>query len=245
MKLYVIPTETLCNAKCEFCITKARKHIDSEFLEPEKLEKKLKKLKGVYLIEITGGGEPLLNPHIEEITRICCSKADTKLYTNGKKMHAHYALTHRIKELCISRSHQDDKINESIMGVSYSIDEIFKNTTSQIKLSLMLDKEGIRTRKGLMEYLNWAEFIGAYKVVVREMSQPMQIKKRFVSAEKMQEKTAPLLIESSFLGNQLYKFNTLLVEFDSCACRLNRETYILRSDANIYTDWDSIHNKAL
>ena len=99
MKLYVIPTERLCNGKCAHCITKTRKQINSEFLTPKKLISALEKIKNVSFIEITGGGEPLLNKNIKEIIKICSKKAPTKLYTNAGIYNKD--IPNELKELCI------------------------------------------------------------------------------------------------------------------------------------------------
>ena len=242
MKFYVIPTETLCNGKCDFCITKTREHINSEFLEPENLEKTLDMQRYISGIEITGGGEPLLNSRIEEIANICSDKAPTRMYTNGEMMHVHYSIADRLTELCISRSHNNEEMNASIMEVHYNLEEIVKNVKSKVKLSLMLDKKGVSTIGGLMKYLDWADSIGAYKVVVREMDELARIPKRFVSVDGLLSDVSLWQIPSDS-ANPLYKHRGIVVEFEECGCNSNSFSNIIRSDARVYHDWNSIGNK--
>ena len=125
MKVYVVPTEKLCNGSCSFCVTNSRDKINSEFLEVSKLEAALEKF-DISKIEITGGGEPLLNKHIEEIIRICSNKAYTRMYTNGALLHKYDVSL--LDELCISRGHYSDDTNEKIMGVRYDIKKLHENT---------------------------------------------------------------------------------------------------------------------
>jgi organic radical activating enzyme len=169
MKLYVLPVEKFCNADCGFCITKVRDRTGilckEGFLSVDNLEKSLASY-DVSRIEITGGGEPTLHPQIESIIKICCDRAPTQMYTNG-------ALASSVKNLellntlSVSRAHHIDSENERIMGISYDIGELVKRVP--IKLSLMLYGKGIFHCNNFESYIDWANLIGAKKVVVREM----------------------------------------------------------------------------
>jgi molybdenum cofactor biosynthesis enzyme MoaA len=64
MKIYILPTEKICNGKCVFCITRYRQSANKQFLDYKKIKSVLKNFKDIDNIEITGGGEPLLNPQI-------------------------------------------------------------------------------------------------------------------------------------------------------------------------------------
>jgi len=169
MKLYVLPVETKCNAKCGFCITRVRERTGvlcaEDYLRVSDLKSTLNRIRATK-IEITGGGEPTLHPRIEEIIDLCCSRANTQMYTNGSLASQIRNLA-RLNKLCISRAHYSDSQNERIMGISYDIRELLKKTHS-IKLSLMLCWGGISNSQDLGFYLDWANsFTG--NVVVREM----------------------------------------------------------------------------
>ena len=165
MKLYVFPTERKCNGKCNFCITKERNLKGKEFLELKDLERALNNLE-IDKIEITGGGEPLLNPHISEIIEICSERAPVQLYTNGKL--AEKADLSKLNLLCISRAHYDNEQNKRIMGVDYNLDKIMKKNIP-VKFSLLLHKKGIDFVDGLVKYLDWAKTNKSKCVVVREL----------------------------------------------------------------------------
>ena len=135
MKAYVIPVEQLCNGTCNFCITRFRNTINSEFLNPAKL-KKLNLFNNINNIEITGGGEPSLNFNIEKIINKCSKIAKTSIYTNGSlNSPKQYNI-----EVCISRIHYSDSINKKLMGINYDINKFSSNN---VKLNLMLHNEGI------------------------------------------------------------------------------------------------------
>lgn len=169
MKLYVVPVEKICNAHCDFCITKVRIKTgvlcDKDYLNVSCLEDCLNR-RDIHRIEITGGGEPTLHPDIDKIIDICTSKAKTQMYTNG-------ALAFRVKKLeklsnlSISRAHHLDSENERIMGISYEVLPLIKRVP--IKLSLMLCKQGVSDVANFRDYLDWASSLGIKKVVVREM----------------------------------------------------------------------------
>jgi len=184
MKLYVIPTETRCNASCGFCITRFRNLKGKEFLELDDLEKILESL-DLTKIEITGGGEPLLNRDIKDIINSCHKKAFTQLYTNG-------GLVERtdlgnLDVLCISRAHYDCSRNNEIMGIDYDLEAI-KQKGIPIKFSLLLHGSGINTAEDVERYLAWAKQEGAFKVVVRQMmpyDYAGELSGEFVGAEKV------------------------------------------------------------
>lgn len=182
MKIYVVPVESKCNASCDFCITNVRKKsgvlCNEEFLNLFDLETSLKDsglacfeesvFRRITKIEITGGGEPTLHPEIDKVIDICSKTAPTQMYTNG-------ALANKVSNLedldylCISRAHYLNSENQRIMGISYDINELMDRLPFQVKLSLMLCKQGIHTKEQFKDYIYWASKIGAEKVVVREM----------------------------------------------------------------------------
>lgn len=225
MKIYLIPVESVCNGKCNFCITKFRKKIDSEFIEISKL-KELNKFKNIQKVEITGGGEPSFHPDIEKIIDFCSKRWITSIYTNGSLSPTKNS---KIK-ICVSRIHYDDKINEKIMGVKYDFDK-YKNF--KVKLSLMLHKEGINSIVELEKYLLWAKEKGVEKVVIRKISyndtwNSYQIAKKY-----------NVDIDASFKQKIEEKYGDF-VEFDLESCDTHNSNLLMRSDGNFYLDWESL-----
>jgi len=89
------PTE-LCNRTCSFCPRSLptvfpNRNLHIEISTVEKLIKDLTYHKFNGRIHITGFGEPLLNPDIVDIIRIC-SIFDTQLITNGDKLLSNHEL---------------------------------------------------------------------------------------------------------------------------------------------------------
>ncbi len=254
MKVYVIPTEQACNGKCDFCISKFRRPISSEFLDPTKLEK-LEKFRNIDQIEITGGGEPCLNPRIDEIIEKCLKISKTRIYTNG-------TLNSKNKniEICISRIHYDDGINEKLMGIKYDIEKFSKIRISNFskknfadissgnhnyakfslgkyksfdfKLSLMLHGQGINSAEEIENYLNWAKKKNAKKVVIRKIA----FNNRWESYENARKNN--VLISNKDIERIKQKFGEF-VEFDLESCNTNNSNIIMRADGNFYFDWDS------
>lgn len=224
MKVYVIPVEKICNGKCKFCITKFRKTINSDFLEPTKL-KHLSKFQNITKIEITGGGEPSLHPKINEIINLCVKIAKTSIYTNGTLNPP----LNKDLEICLSRIHYDNNINELLMGIKYNLKKFKFNT---VKLSLILHKEGINSPEEIIKYLSWAKANHIQKVVIRKIAfnndwHSYEIAKKY-SVE----------IENKIINQIKNNFGNF-VEFDLASCNLNNADLILRSDGKIYLDWDS------
>jgi len=234
MKLYVIPTERVCNAHCNFCITNSREFSGREFLSVGDLESALKKFE-LDSIEVTGGGEPILNPIIREILEMCIEKTPTQIYTNG--VHAKKILDLDLSYLCISRSHQDSEINREIMGINYDERQIF-DSGQRVKLSLVASNSGVHDYSGLMDYFDWAKQNKVIKVVVRQMfdeTLPEVFEREFVSTEKLardfdcKEKD----------GNLFTDYHGMNIKFElrSCACEFNNP--VLHADGIIYKGWSS------
>lgn len=225
MKMYLIPVESICNGKCNFCITKSRNKISSDFINITKLNN-LNKFKNIQKIEITGGGEPSFHPKINEIINYCSKRWNTCIYTNGRLSPPKNTKI----EICVSRVHYDDKVNEQIMGVKYDFDK-YKNF--RVKLSLMLHKDGINSIKKLEKYLFWAKEKGVSKVVIRRIAyndnwESYQISKKY-NAE----------VDESFIKKIKDKFGNF-VDFDLESCDNYNLNLIMRSNGEYYLDWDSL-----
>ena len=242
MKLYLIPVEKLCNASCGFCITDSRKTSDKEFIDIGDLDKIIRSFvhQEIEKIEITGGGEPTLHPHLNEIIDICSSKTKTQLYTNGSTFLRKIKNLDELEYLCISRTHYDERENERIMGIKQDISYI-KLGSTPIKLSLILLKSGINKRKEILSYLHWAEKF-AKKVVIRQLFQhddpfyQEKFKEEFVSTEKL---AGDLNLDYKIMnnGNRTFRINNLEVEIEqrSCACEISN--LVLHADGKLYKGW--------
>lgn len=151
-KCYVIPTEQACNAKCFFCITKQQQYGKRDFLDSEQPQF-LRTLDflyrhGINSFELTGGGEPFLNPQLQSIIeKIKCFIPDAylKLYTNGS---IHKDIK-GIDELNISTVHWETGIINAVYQTDRPRDlltdlEFFYHPDRyKIRLSIPIFKGGI------------------------------------------------------------------------------------------------------
>lgn len=224
MKLYVLPTERKCNGTCGFCITKSRKLQGKEYLEVNDLEKTLEKL-DMDKIEITGGGEPLLNKNITEIIEKCSEKAHSQLYTNAAL--AEKTNLSNLDLLCISRTHYDDKKNYEIMGVKYNLNNI-RQKGIPIKFSLLLHKSGINSVKDIKNYFAWAKQEKACKVVIRQMMPNLYtglMPDEFVKAETLFKEFKINKFKRVEEGAE-FDWDGLKVAFKYSPCDCNEQTFL-------------------
>ncbi len=243
MKLYVIPVQESCNAKCWFCITKHKKETGfGDLLNINSLYK----LVGIRpeKIEITGGGEPLLHRDIDKIVEWAADVAPSQIYTNGQLlMRLSEGSLKKLCWLCISRSHYDDEINYQIMGVRYDTQMIRSMAKFvPIKLSLVLTRSGIGDGAKLLEYVRWSKKkIGARAVVVRQMFDIDYFKgvaKEFVETSSLYSKLRKdYALVGEINDNPLLEIDGVRVEFEyrDCACQMNN--LVLRPNGRIYTGW--------
>lgn len=79
-----LPIADSCNARCEFCTSWLYGNV---FLDPKILEHFSGALRHARIIDLCGYGEPLINPHFEEITQNLMRHVDRRcqmvLYSNG------------------------------------------------------------------------------------------------------------------------------------------------------------------
>lgn len=251
MKIYVVPVENLCNARCYFCITRFKNEKGfGELLNVADLSK-IFLMEGIDKIEITGGGEPFLHPKITEIINNCVRKAPTQIYTNASLLSLlSDEVLKNLLYLCISRLHYDDGFNEKLMGVRQDIDFLrLKKIQTRIKLSLVLCRLGINAADDLKKYLNWAEIQGVKKVVVRQLfnfeagetidfySKLVAKEKEYVPTKNLMNKLAVKYYDLDNQGNPLFKWGDLEVEIEhrNCACEIKYP--VLRGDGNVYFGW--------
>lgn len=152
-KCYIVPVQKSCNCDCVFCISKSRNYdkeneilkVDNNFIENIKLLKK----REIKKFEITGGGEPLLNPNIESIVNIIkeiIPDSYIKIYTNGFILKT----ISGIDEVNISLVSNNDVINNLFMNPKNDNSFIKRITyyrknypLSKLRLSIPLIKGGI------------------------------------------------------------------------------------------------------
>lgn len=236
MKLYVIPTENLCNARCAFCITKYR-HYKNNFLNLDRLKEILSK-NNFEKIEITGGGEPSLHPKINSILDVCTQKCPTQIYTNG-----HLILSSKPKNLiyiCLSRAHYDDDRNQQIMSVRYDLNK-FLRLHVPLKFSLLVHRSGISTPEGIWQYILWAKD-KAQKIVIRQLfSYDLPEYQRFY------EKEFVPIVNLSFRnlngklvnGNMVYEINGVEVEIEQRSCACENIDPVLHASGRLAPGWES------
>lgn len=174
-KCYIAPVQKKCNCSCTFCISKVRNYDKTEeFLIPDNVFEnnvKLLKQRGIKKIEITGGGEPLLNSNIRQIISTIkrhIPDSYIKLYTNGNIL----LKIDGIDELNISVVHYDTNINNHFMNPAKGIDiltklKFFKENMPQtkIRLSIPLLKGGIDTKEKLEEFIKLTDkYVSEYVV---------------------------------------------------------------------------------
>ena len=153
-RLYLIPVKYKCNANCIFCITEKEKVKPAfnslpEFIKLKELKVLLAQLQSLRLteIEITGGGEPLLHPQIQDIINLVKATWPgiyVKLYTNGLLLKN----VHGIDELNLSRAHPDAAINNQFFGVNsaYSLTDLlnfYRPLVKRLRVQVPLLRGGI------------------------------------------------------------------------------------------------------
>lgn len=117
-----------CNADCTFCITEEAKLHPSfsavkEWLTAENTATFCQQFFKLHLkeLEITGGGEPFLNPNLQQILnhfKATWPDLKVKIYTNGFLLKPLYGLD----EVNISRAHDDTLKNNEVFRTKHPID---------------------------------------------------------------------------------------------------------------------------
>lgn len=237
VKLYVIPVESACNAKCPYCVNQFRK-LGNSFLSVCELEKCLNEIGNLDAIEISGGGEPTLHPGIERIIDLCANKARTQMYSNGQLVNRlSENVFKKLNPSCISRAHYDSEKNEQIMGVKYS-DEIFLRGLN-VKFSAVLYSGGVDSPEEVENYIAWAKD-KAKKVVFRPLFEDVaysgDVKDKIVLLDSF-AKYFGFNIEQG--KNVKMVLKGLDVEFEVRSCSCENTNPILHSDGKLNYTWDS------
>ncbi len=205
---------------------------------------RLENLKDIDTFEVSGGGEPLLHPQINNILSWCCLRKPTILYTNGSLLHRlDPAIAVNLKSLTISHHHYLPSKRLQIMGVSLkdkSLRQLIDLGVS-VKLTLVLIKSGISSCADLIHYLDWAKTIGIKKVQVRQLfdfNYSPETFADFVSTAPILQQIAQkyrLKIQKKKYSTIIWKGITVEFEGEKCACSSGAPN--LRADGNIYLGW--------
>ncbi|NMB69706.1 hypothetical protein GYA27_00685 [candidate division WWE3 bacterium] len=104
-------------------------------------------------IEITGGGEPILHPEINDIINLFTGKY-RKIYTNG------FLLKYlpKFEEVNISRVHWDSNINNTFYRSIFQneLDDVinhYRRIAQKIRIQTILLKGALDTKEKIMEFI--------------------------------------------------------------------------------------------
>jgi pyruvate formate-lyase activating enzyme-like uncharacterized protein len=224
-KCYVVPISLACNADCTFCASKSYglnkvrevMPLNSEF---DSVLVRLMEL-GINRFEITGGGEPTLNPQLDHIIKYIRASSKSlflKMYTNGQRI----VEIEPIQELNISRVHWNDEINERYMKFRQPIVALrniavaYRNMgVHSIRLSVPLIKGAIDSSAKMLELV---ERTSGY--IDRYVFRPL-----YLDTPPGQLDTVDVHVEHP------------LIEIDRAACGHNRPNIIWAPDHKLYSSW--------
>ncbi len=223
-KCYVMPVRYQCSADCPFCITKAYAPARMrEALRPDaRFERSLAEVAERRVFEVTGGGEPTLNPHLGTIIRrirTVAGNPTVKLYTNG----AHLVDVRGIDELNISRAAAGDEENSAAMRFR-SEPQPLRTVVAhwrglgveRVRLSVALTRGAVDSPAKLRALIDdTSDIVDAY--VVRPLYPG-----------------SPLM--DSLYVEPFKDFSDERVEFDLSSCAL-RPNVILGSNGRLYQDF--------
>jgi pyruvate-formate lyase-activating enzyme len=122
-----LPFADVCNAKCTFCDSWLR---GEGMLRPEHLDRFAEVLPHAVLLGIQGHGEPLANPHIDEIltrlSEILDRRCSAFVITNGVYLRdkLDLLLKSRVTTVTISLNAASRETHEKVMGIGKSFDDV-------------------------------------------------------------------------------------------------------------------------
>jgi len=157
-RCYVFPVKSACNADCQFCFVKELRSPlflrQPPMLSVAALRQAIPQLDahGITEIEITGGGEPMLHPDLQEIIDLTRPGRKVKLYTNGFRLRPITG----IDELNLSRCHWDTAKNNEIYRarVTTHLDEVlqfYRPLVGTIRLQVLLLRGYIDSPETMLE----------------------------------------------------------------------------------------------
>jgi len=159
-RCYVYPVKEVCNADCDFCFVKELK--SPVFLsQPEMLSLKALvavahnlNVHGITEVEITGGGEPMLHPRLQEVIDLVGRGRKVKLYTNGMRLRP----LSGIDELNISRCHWDTARNNEIYHTRRPTDlgdvlRYYRPLVGSIRVQVVLLRGYVDSPETMLEFV--------------------------------------------------------------------------------------------
>lgn len=201
-----------CNAHCTFCseelipANKTRNSSKNYIVDYdtyfESLNSVLTALSGLHVNLSLSGLEATIDYNwLEQLLTAVKPHLNVKekvLYTNGSgltnQMIVDLLVSHRFDKVELSRAHFDEDRNQRIMlfnkNVSIRNNRVFSELLTNIagninlKLSCILNKQGIKNLSDIKLYLNWAMAFNCREVVFRELS----------------------LLDGSYTGNKTYQW---------------------------------------
>lgn len=192
-----LSTRTACNAGCKFCISRTTANNGGEelvgvkYCTMNRLEVGMdyaERIGATHLI-LTGKADPLqedLKYLCEIIRRARQHKFLVDMHTNGRKLldvtnllGAHDRLEALVDagltNLTLSTASFDDAVNKELMRFDQNpamlIAEALKHELF-VRCSLVVNKQGAKDFKGVMDYIDAAGNAGAHAVVIREVWVP-------------------------------------------------------------------------
>ena len=139
-----LPISNVCNAKCDFCSAWLQQV--QSFMQIDQVERLSILLKYAKTVGLVGYGEPLINPHLEEIVARCRAYMDDRAtfytITNGATLEKKLPvlLRHGVKSFKISVNAASDETHHNIMDLG-------RNTYSRV----------VATVKEMVEHRNLAD----------------------------------------------------------------------------------------
>lgn len=114
--IHLAPTNR-CNLTCEFCSTMKRGTEELSFQDTKEIVDIYAKL-GIKSVEITGGGDPTMYPHLAELIEYTSAKGlDVGLITNGLLLNTFHGST--LKKLTWMRI--------SLAGIDFDLDDTYRD----------------------------------------------------------------------------------------------------------------------
>ncbi|MBD3186905.1 radical SAM protein [Candidatus Bathyarchaeota archaeon] len=191
---FSIYSAAICNGDCPFCVEKLRSLSKGHELEEQKsgiddstyfrsMKHAFKMVRSLDPSLSITGGEPSIDPRLPRIIELIDQYDFRKrtMTTNGSGLLDNGIINllgkRKFQHLNLSRAHQDEAINQSIMNIDhgFSNDDLLECINRAIsagirpRLSCVLIAEGIHDIEGILEYLEWAATMNVDNVVFRQL----------------------------------------------------------------------------
>jgi len=189
-----LPVAIACQAKCQFCFSKASISSDQSLSKPN-LEKAAQwvlhaRQQGAERAVITGGGEPTLLPFpsLQQLIATCAGQFEKiVLITNGHNLalmpeadrmtQLEMLSDAGLRVLAISRHHFNADKNQQLMNLRTPVEALISTWRAnhtrwphlRLRLICVLQKGGIENDLTLEGYLSWAMTLGVDEICFKEL----------------------------------------------------------------------------